>query len=209
MTNEMSKTTRPRTEVWVEVAGAMGLLAVVVGTLLLLAVAVVPAAGKETANTGGAVVPKPAGDPPAVAGVAPARAASDAFAVDADPRLAFVLELGNRMYPDWKETRRVRLDEPFIIGDTEFSAVVTKLMPDFLILDGKPRSVSAELKNPAVRVLVSKNGAPADSAWAFLNFPPHFSPRSFFTFQLKEVVGYKLGAAAASGGDSSRRHGGK
>jgi len=50
---------------------------------------------------------------------------------------------------------------------------------------------SMEMKNPAVHVLVFKEGAPVDSSWAFLNFPPHFSPKSFFTFQLKEVRGYE------------------
>jgi hypothetical protein len=46
--------------------------------------------------------------------------------------------------------------------------------------------------------MVYKEGAAVDSSWAFLNFPPHFSPRSFYTFQLKEITGYAFGPRAAA-----------
>lgn len=150
----------------------LGLGAVVLATILALAVAVVPAEELQAPQ--------------------PAERTSNAFAVGADTSLSFVLQLGNRLFPEWKEERRVRLHERFVIGDTQYWAMVTKLLPDFRIIDGKPGSVSGQMNNPAVRVMVYRDSTTAaDSSWAFQNFPPHFSPRSFFTFQLKEVVGYK------------------
>lgn len=161
------------------------LVGLLVSAILALAVAIVPAAEPAV----------PAVPPAAVAAAPPdsataAVAAPDTFAVTADPNLVFQLEIGNRMYPDWKETQEVRLNQEFPIGDTENSGKVVRFLPSFLIDNGKPRSMSAAMDNPAVRVLVYFNGAPKDSAWAFLNFPPHFSPKSFYTFQLKSVSGY-------------------
>jgi hypothetical protein len=120
----------------------------------------------------------------------------------ADTTIVFTIEAGSRLYPDWKEEHVVRLFEPFPIGDTEFSAVVTRFLPDFRLVDGRPVSASRRLANPAVQVRTSRDTTAADSAWAFLNFPPHFSPRAFFTFRLKEIAGYRGDAdstAAANG----------
>lgn len=117
----------------------------------------------------------------------------------ADTALVFLLEAGSRLYPDWKEEHRVRAGEVFFLGDTEFTAAVQRFLPDFRLVDGRPVTASRNLANPAVRILTYKEGAPVDSAWAFLNFPPHFSPRSFFTFQLKQIVGYEEPAGAGSG----------
>jgi hypothetical protein len=64
-------------------------------------------------------------------------------------------------------------------------------MPDFRMLEGKPRNVSEFLQNPAIRVFVYADSGAVDSTWAFLNFPPHFSARSFYTFQLKKIEGYR------------------
>jgi hypothetical protein len=101
-----------------------------------------------------------------------------------------VLEAGSRLYPDWKEQHSVRIFEGFPIGDTEFTAKVTKFIPDFRMIDGKPTSWSLAPNNPAVRVFVYADSGAVDSSWAFQNFPPHFSPKSFFTFKLQEVRGY-------------------
>jgi hypothetical protein len=179
-----------RAAVFIDVAEAVGLLALVVFGLLALAVAIVPAAERP------ATVPA-AGEPAAVQDslADPVAAPFDSFAVTADTSLVFVIQLGSRLYPEWKETRQVRLQERFIIGDTENVAVLTTLLPDFRIAEGGPRSVSPNLANPAVRVYVYRGEARTDSAWAFLNFPPHYSAKSFFTFQLKEIVGYPAPAA--------------
>lgn len=108
----------------------------------------------------------------------------------ADTGVVFTLETGSRLYPEWKEEHLVHLDEPFPIGDTEYSGVVTEFLPDFRLVDGRPGSASKRLANPAVRVITATDSTSADSAWAFLNFPPHFSPRAFFTFRLKAIAGY-------------------
>jgi len=179
-----------RAAVFIDVAEVVALVALVVCGLLALAVAIVPAA--EAPATA------PAAEVRADSVAAPVAIRADSFAVTADTSLVFVLDVGSRLYPEWKETRRVHLHERFIIGDTDNAAVVTKLLPDFRIAEDGPRSMSANLANPAVRVYVYRGGAPTDSAWAFLNFPPHFSAKSFFTFQLKEVVGYPAASAAAA-----------
>lgn len=115
---------------------------------------------------------------------------TDTLAITADTSLVFTLDTGSRLYPDWKEENTVRLQQEFPIGDTEYRALVKAFMPDFRIIDGKPRNVSPGMKNPAAFIQVRNDSAVVDSAWAFLNFPPHFSPTSFFTFQLKKVEGY-------------------
>jgi hypothetical protein len=173
----------------VEGIEAIGLLVLVIGAVLALAVAIVPAMEALPAAPQAAEIPPAA---PAEAIVVP-----DSFAVTADTSLVFRLQIGSRLYPDWKEERAVRLQERFIIGDTENVGVVRKLLPDFRIVEGKPRSVSRDLGNPAVRVFVSRGDSAVDSTWAFLNFPPHFSPKSFFTFQLKEITGYEAGEVPA------------
>lgn len=176
----------------VDIAGAIALGAAVLTVLLALAVAVVPAEvpAPQALASG---TPTPAADP-----TPPAPAPPSTDTVVTDTSVVLVLETGSRLYPDWKEERRVHLGEEFALGDTDNSAVATKLLPDFRIIDGKPMSLSADMTNPAARILVRQNGAAVDSSWAFLNFPPHFSPRSFFTFKIKEIAGYPAGKPAAT-----------
>jgi hypothetical protein len=114
-----------------------------------------------------------------------------------DTNWVFDLIAGSRLYPDWKEEHTVKLGQLFPLGDTPFNAKVTRFLPDFGIANGKPDNWSLEMLNPAVRVFVYSDSGGYDSTWAFKNFPPHFSPKSFFTFQLKEVHGYPAKKAAA------------
>lgn len=158
-------------------------------SILALAVAIVPAAEVAPAAAPEAPVP-------------PAAAVVDSFAVTSDTSLVFVVTIGNRLVPEWKEDRRLRLQEPFVIGDTDNTGVVQRFLPDFRIIDGHPRSVSRRADNPAIRVVVSKGEAPVDSSWAFLNFPPHFSPYNFFTFQLEKIEGYGDAAPLAASGSA-------
>lgn len=155
-----------------------GFGAVIFVMVLALAAAMVPAAEL------------PAAAPAAVSQV-------PAYKPVANPALRFVIECGSRLYPDWKEQREVHLGEHFVLGDTRNEAVVDALYPDFRIVEGKATSISDSLGNPAIRVLVQRDGAVVDSTWAFLNFPPHFSPKSFFTFQLQDIQGWTGPGAAA------------
>jgi len=111
-----------------------------------------------------------------------------------DTELILVLEIGSRLYPDWHEEQHLRMNQTFYLGDSEYTARIEGFVPDFRIIDKKIVNMSRELKNPAAHVVVYHDTTASDSTWAFLNFPPHFSPQSFFTFQLKEIQGYEEGS---------------
>ena len=114
-----------------------------------------------------------------------------------DTVLAFRVEIGSPLYPNWKEEQRLHLDQLFYLGDSEFTARIRRFVPDFRIGEkGEILSVSSQLNNPAVQVVIYHDSTATDSTWAFLNFPPHYSARSFFTFQLKEIAGYRPAAQA-------------
>ncbi len=115
-----------------------------------------------------------------------------------DTSLVFALEIGSRLYTDWKEEQKVRIGERVFIGDTEFAAAVEGFLSDFRLVDGRAVSASSEMKNPAAHIITFKEGAAVDSTWAFLNFPPHFSPKSFFTFRLLSINGVGPGGVAAT-----------
>ncbi len=121
----------------------------------------------------------------------PAPDAVRAAGGEVDTSVTFSIVTGSRLYPEWREENRVHLNETFYIGDTEFSARVTRFLPDFIIDQGQFLSASSALNNPAVHIYVYGDSGAVDSTWAFQNFPPHFSPNSFWSFQLKEVNGYK------------------
>lgn len=122
-----------------------------------------------------------------------------------DSELVLVVEIRNRLYPDWSEEQRLHLQEHFYLGDSEFTARIQRLVPDFRIGDGGAiLNFSEQLKNPAAQVVVYHDTTAVDTSWAFLNFPPHFSPRAFFTFQLKEIIGYKPGTIPVSAGPEGK-----
>jgi len=128
---------------------------------------------------------------------AAAATGADTAPAQPDSGLAFRVEIGSRLYPEWREEQRLHLGELFYLGDSEYTARLRRFVADLRIGEkGEILSASADLANPAVQVFVYHDSTTADSTWAFLNFPPHFSPRSFFTFQLKEVVGYRPGPKA-------------
>jgi hypothetical protein len=99
------------------------------------------------------------------------------------------LGVRHRVYHDFTETRVVKLREPFAIGDTPYSATVLDFIPDFVLdLDaGRITSRSTEPRNPAFRIVVREGGAPTDTAWAFLNMPPHFAPKSLLAFKVMRI----------------------
>jgi hypothetical protein len=130
---------------------------------------------------------------------APGLCQDDPGTSEPDSGLVLVVQIGSRLYPDWSEEQRLRLHEMFYLGDTEYTARIERFVPDFRMGDGgKILNYSDELKNPAAQVIVYHDTTAADTSWAFLNFPPHFSPRAFFTFQLKEVLGYEAGSVPIS-----------
>lgn len=104
-----------------------------------------------------------------------------------DSLLLFEVEIGNRMFPDWKETQEVRIGRPFYLGDSEQHAMPVRFLPDFKIGPDGPVSETRQWLNPALRILVFQDTAAVDSAWAFLNFPPHYSAKSFFSFKVLTI----------------------
>lgn len=122
----------------------------------------------------------------------------------ADTAFVFAVEIGSRLYTDWKEEQKMRIGERAFIGDTEYAAAVTGFLSDFRLVDGRPVSASSEMKNPAAKIVTYKEDAAVDSTWAFLNFPPHFSPKAFFTFRLLSINGVGPGGVpVASGADTT------
>ena len=187
-----SITTRGRAVVdFVALAAVVALL---VSAILALAVAIVPAAE-----------PRPAAPPPPGAGGAGASRqcsrgrppAPDSLRRDRRPEVSSNWRSAIGCIPVERSPGSPPQRE-FPIGDTENSGKVVRFLPSFMIVDGKPRSESAAMNNPAVRIMVYFKGTPNDSSWAFLNFPPHFSPKSFYTFQLKSITGYPRTAAATA-----------
>lgn len=128
--------------------------------------------------------PDPATPPPPAAAGQPA--AGDSLAPDSS--LVFRIEIGNRMFPDWKDEQRIRLGEPFHLGDTESWGTAPIFLPDFRIVDKRVISASRAWNNPALRIMVYNDSTAIDSSWAFRDFPPHYSQHSFFTFKLLEIV---------------------
>jgi hypothetical protein len=92
------------------------------------------------------------------------------------------------LYPGWTEEQRVRLAETFHLGDSEYWAKTGSFLPDFRLGPEGAFSASRAWKNPAVQVIVYSDTTATDSTWAFRDFPPHYSPRSFFTFKLLEIL---------------------
>ena len=99
------------------------------------------------------------------------------------------LGIRHRVFHDFAESDEARLREPFRIGDTPYSAIVTDFLPDF-VMDVSARRITSrsnEPRNPAVRIIVRENGVARDTSWAFLNMPPHFSAHSLLAFKLLRI----------------------
>jgi hypothetical protein len=106
------------------------------------------------------------------------------------PRLdAVTLFIQHRVFHDFRDLQRVKLNQDFILGDTEFSGRVVQYVPDFQ-MDLKTRKVvtrTDQPNNPAFKIIVRKSKVPQDTTWAFLNMPPHFSRKSYFAFQVLRI----------------------
>jgi hypothetical protein len=93
------------------------------------------------------------------------------------------------VFHQFRDVHRVKLNEDFTLGDSEYSARVVQYLPDFeMDLDTRRFfSVSDKPNNPAFRVIVRKGRVPQDTTWAFLNNPPHFGAKSYFAFQVLKL----------------------
>ena len=106
------------------------------------------------------------------------------------PRLSAVtLGVRHRVFHDFSDRQMVRLNQDFILGDTEFSARVVQYVPDFQMDLKQHRifSLTNQPNNPAFKIIVRKGKAPQDTSWAFLKSPPHFGARSYFAFQVLRI----------------------
>ncbi len=126
----------------------------------------------------------------ALALVPPARGETRAPSSGRGPRLeAVTLGIRHRVFHDFRDLQRVRLNQDFILGDTEFTGRVVQYVPDFQMDLGSHRifSLSDQPRNPAFKVIVRKGKVPQDTTWAFLKSPPHFGVRSYFAFQVLRI----------------------
>lgn len=140
-----------------------------------------PAAAKKNA--------KPAGDEGKLVPPVSDTASAATPTTDGKPLRVSRIAIGirHRVAHDFSERQDVKLKEEFKIGDGEYTARIIEFVPDFMIENRKVVSRSREPRNPAVRVAVKQNGAPQDTSWAFLNFPPHFSAKSVLAFQMIRI----------------------
>jgi hypothetical protein len=133
-----------------------------------------------------AVAPAPA---KAGGGGAPAaaKAARAAAKTATSPVTKVKLRMRHRVHAQFMEEAEVGLRQDFPIGDTEYSGRILRYVPDFTMDKGKVSSRSNEPRNPAFQIVVKENGAPHDTSWAFMNFPPHFSRKSILAFQVMRI----------------------
>ncbi|MCE9627156.1 MAG: hypothetical protein K8R56_04470 [Candidatus Eisenbacteria bacterium] len=127
---------------------------------------------------------------PAAPVAVPAATTATAATVTDTLRVAQVtLVVGHRVFTEFRDRIVTPLDTEFLIGDSEYTGKVVEFQSDFT-MDLASRKVTSRTlapNNPAVRVLVWKNGAPDDTSWAFLKMPPHYGRKSMLAFQLTKV----------------------
>ena len=82
-----------------------------------------------------------------------------------------------RDHPKQSPTLFLHLDEEVKIPNTPYSLRILQFIPDF-VMDEKlgPSSRSALPQNPALQILISKNGQPLRAPWIFQNFPGMHMP---------------------------------
>ena len=106
------------------------------------------------------------------------------------PRLdAVTLDIRHRVFHDFADRQRVKLNQTFTIGDTDLSARIVQYVPDFS-MDLSSRRIttrSDQPNNPAFRIIVWQKRVPQDTTWAFLNMPPHFARKSMVAFRVLRV----------------------
>ena len=83
----------------------------------------------------------------------------------------------------------VNLGEEWSVPDSNLKVKVDTFLPD-LIIQGKVfTSVSNELKNPAIHVIINENGKELFKGWLFSLFPTmHSFQHDRFSITLKDVT---------------------
>ncbi|HET9251624.1 MAG TPA: hypothetical protein VFP58_05855 [Candidatus Eisenbacteria bacterium] len=99
------------------------------------------------------------------------------------------LAIRHRVFHQFQDKHDAKLNQEFVIGDTEWSARVVRYVPDFAmeLKTGKVVSRSPEPRNPAFQIVVRDKGKAVDTTWAMLSMPPHFTRRSFLAFRVMRV----------------------
>ena len=103
----------------------------------------------------------------------------------------YIIETRHRIFKDFFQLDTVAFGEPFLLGEEEDTARIITFNPDLvikLINDTTAEAIqdSDTLKNPAVRIRVSKNKVLQES-WAFPGKgAPHFKRDDMFGFSLVE-----------------------
>jgi hypothetical protein len=105
------------------------------------------------------------------------------------PFEAVTLGVRHRVFHDFRDVHRVKLNQDFPLGDSDFSARVVQYLPDFQMDLASRRffSLGDQPNNPAFQLIVREGKVPQDTTWAFLNSPPHFGAKSYFAFQVLKV----------------------
>jgi hypothetical protein len=103
----------------------------------------------------------------------------------------YIIETRHRIFQDFLQVDTVTFGEPFLLGEEEDTARIFTFNPDLvirLINDTTAEAIqdSDTLKNPAVRIRVSKNKVLQES-WAFAaGGAPHFKRNDVFGFKIRE-----------------------
>jgi hypothetical protein len=116
--------------------------------------------------------------------------AGASLAAPRGPKLDSVtLVIRHRVFHDFRDAQTVKLNQDFILGDTDYSGRVVRYVPDFSMnLETRQiTSMSEQPNNPAFQIIVRKKGVPQDTTWALFRMPPHFARKSFFGFQVVRV----------------------
>jgi len=102
---------------------------------------------------------------------------------------AVTLVIRHRVFHDFSDLQKVKLNQDFILGDTDFQGRVVQFVPDFRLdlATHKVVSLSNQPNNPAFKIIVRQGKTPKDTTWAFLNMPPHFARHSYFAFQVVRI----------------------
>jgi hypothetical protein len=102
---------------------------------------------------------------------------------------AITIGIIHRVFAGFRDIQKVKPNQVFILGDTDYSARVVGYIPDFTmdLTTKKIMTRSADPNNPAFKIIVWQGGVPRDTAWAFLNMPPHFAKTSSFGFQILRI----------------------
>ncbi len=94
------------------------------------------------------------------------------------------LHVFHRVFRNFHDHIVAKMKQEFRIGDSEYTGTIVEFVPDFA-LDLKNHKVTTrgqEPNNPAWRIIVKKNGAPMDTAWAFMDMQPHFTRNALLGF---------------------------